>query len=646
MSYSKFNLYFGDPHGHSNLSLCGVCVGRDLLSYDTYIHSTLVKEYLKRKGMKPEDTVDEFYEYARDQARLDFVALTDHDFSMTDEMWALIRKKSSDWYSPSKFVTFSAYEWTSAAYGHRNVYFLTDNGPLIRCVEYGSSPTKSRGISPKELWKRLRKSGVRAITIPHHPPITQFPIDWSYYDPEFDKVVEVVSLWGVFEYYGNPFYCLTSDNLPRRFVLDALEMGYKLGFVGGSDSHDCKPGGKIGGVIKRNAPRNYRLNSLSKSFALYFFSNPIRPYLTAVYAKDLTRESIFEAITCRRTYALMGSKARLEFSIDGHLMGEEIKVEDPSYRPTLDISVEVEADLDRIEVVKNGRVVLRKLCKGKRASLKYVDESTPSRRYNYYYVRVIQRDGSRAWSSPIWVIYDNLGKVKVKFDERRRRLTLMNVGRYELSNVKVAILEDYKVVNEEKPPTMLRHVSRGAFFWLEKKGIDIVILKARFKSDILMNFRGSIRLYGYERYFVKSINFAITKYGGDLFTDDYEGCVEWDVTPSSRLNKLDTADIKGLDIIIHSSPFKQTYAIIETFQDGEVNLEHTFLGDQQVNEVPFKVVVQKLLPSTEHDVNRLLPHSKSEIPVTGRAKYVIIHPYEIDDFGPRARLIDLQELRV
>lgn len=643
MGYSKFNLYFGDPHGHSNLSLCGVCVGRDLLSYNIYIHSSLIKEYLERRDVKPEDTVDEFYEYARDQAKLDFAALTDHDFSMTDEMWALIKKKSSDWYSSGKFVTFSAYEWTSAAYGHRNVYFLTDDGPLIRCVEYGSRPSKTRGITPRELWNRLRKAGVKAMTIPHHPPITQFPIDWDYYDPEFDRVVEIASLWGVFEYYGNPFYCLTSDNLPRRFVLDALEMGYKLGFVGGSDSHDCRPGSKLRAAIKRNAPKNYRLNSLSNSFALYFFTNPIRPYLTAVYAKDLTRESIFEAIAQRRTYALIGSKAKLEFNIDGHLMGEEVKVDDPSYRPTINVIVEGEVDLDRVEIVKNGKVILKKLCKGRQMSLKYVDESAPSRRYNYYYIRVFQRDGSRAWSSPIWITYEYLPKLEVKLDEERNVMTIRNVGRYGLNDVRLAFLNDYRTVNYKRS-TKLSAISRGAFFWLERRGVDNVILKARFKSDTPINFRGSIRLHGHDRYLVKSVNFAIVKYGGDLFTDDYRSYVEWDITPSSKLNSLDVANVKGLDILIQFSPFNTVYGVIEVFQDGEVDLERTFLGENTVDSTPFKLVIQEPQLSAKEliKVNYIPPRSEVKIPVTRQAKRVLIYPYEINDFGRKAKLMDLR----
>lgn len=75
MRYSDYRLLFGDIHGHSNLSLCGVCPGRRILGKDLYIHSELVDEY-KHEG-DPPDTIDLFYEHARDASRFDFAALTD-----------------------------------------------------------------------------------------------------------------------------------------------------------------------------------------------------------------------------------------------------------------------------------------------------------------------------------------------------------------------------------------------------------------------------------------------------------------------------------------------------------------------------------------------------------------------------------------
>lgn len=410
MKYSKYRLFFGDIHGHSNLSLCGVCPGRKMVDKDVYIHSRLFNEYIEDSDVI--ESIDTYYSYAKNVSKLDFAALTDHDFSMSDKMWYIVRRKAAEWYSPKKFVTFSAYEWTSYRYGHRNVYFLTDDKPIFRCVD-GKFPGLEYGRSPIELWNFLRKINAKAITIPHHPSLTQFPVDWNYYNPTFDRLVEIVSIWGVFEYYRNPFSCITSDNLPRFFVTDALERGYILGIVGGGDTHDCRPGDKMRSIIKRNAPMDVHINPLSEYYVPYFIHNPLGSGLTAVYAKDLTRESIFDALYKRRTYATIGARIRLEFSIDDHLMGDIIRIDDENYKPEIFAKVIGEGEIDRVEIIRNGEVIYRKYGKSSTLKLKFVDEDKPQRKNNYYYLRVVQKNGARAWSSPIWLIYKNILKVDI-----------------------------------------------------------------------------------------------------------------------------------------------------------------------------------------------------------------------------------------
>jgi len=642
LGYSRYNLYFGDLHCHSNLSLCGVCAGRDLSERDAYVHVSLIDEYRELSGTDPAESVDRLYEFARDEAGLDFAAVTDHDFSMTDEVWALIRRKASEWYSPGRFVTLSAYEWTSAAYGHRNVYFLTDDGPLLRCVDYGRSPIQERGRSPRELWNALERHGAPAITVPHHPPITQFPVDWSFHDPRFDRVVEVVSLWGVFEYYGNPFECVTSDVLPRRHALDALERGYKLGFVGGSDSHDCRPGARTYAVVVRNAREGARLNSLSRGFTRYFFNNPLSPYLTAVYAEELTREAVFEALRSRRCYAVVGARIRLELEIDGRLMGEEVVVDDPEHRPTVRVSAEGEGELDRVELVKNGRVVFRRLCKGRAVEFEWVDEGEVERGYNYYYVRAFQRDGARAWSSPVWVTYRNLGRLEARVEGGA--LVLRNVGLSSLKRVRIAAVRRSAV--ERREPDALRRQPVGAFVWVERL-VDAVMLRLRFKGEEPTNFRGSLRLRGFEGYTVSTVNFTVVKYGGDLVADDYRGSLEWDITTSSHLNPLDAASVKGLDVLVKVDPFSSAEAVVEVWVDGRLDPRRTFLGERPVAEVPFTVRLSEpecwLEPLTA--VALLPPGSEIKLLLPHRVRGVLAYPAATGYFGPRARLIRLGPLR-
>ena len=631
MSYSGFKLLFGDIHAHSNYSLCGICDGRLLKDRDCYIHTSVINSYMIERD--PEVSVDLFYERAREKMNLDFAALTDHDFSMSDEVWRILKEKASKWYSPGRFTTLNAYEWTSYAYGHRNVYFLDDDPPLIRCVSYGVSPSAEVGISPAELWSLLDEAGVKAITIPHHPSITQFPIDWNYFNSKYDRLLEIVSIWGVFEYYGNPFYCMESDNMPRFFAVDALERGYKMGFIGGGDSHDCYPASKFRPVIISNMGTKMFMNSLSTGYMRYFH-NSLGAGFAGLYATENSREGVFEALNSRRAYAVVGAKIRLEFILMDHLMGEELTLEDPREPIEVYAKAEGEERIDTLEIIKNGRVIHRVYGSSSKISTRFIDDEKPKRLYNYYYVRVTQRDGSRAWSSPIWVSYRGLGKIEPII--KGSLLTVRNRCRFRVGDIKLSFLKDNPFIETSRTDLNIR--KRGVFVWTERANSPYdLVLRVRFKSsNRKANFRGSIKLQGIEEYKVEPVNFAKWKYGGDLFRDDYLGFIEWDITPSSNLNGIDIHDVKGLNVWLRLNPMRDAYAIMDVFIDGSRPLGNTFLGSKLVKDIPFKVFLCRTLGSKVVSVGGLeAGEDRTIIIPKGEWRFLALHPALMDELGLR-----------
>jgi len=79
-------------------------------------------------------TIDAYILYARDTKGLNFVALSEKDFDLSDTEWSDSRSRAAAFTSAS-FVAFSAFEWGDAGYGdfgHRPVYYLTDDQPLLR----------------------------------------------------------------------------------------------------------------------------------------------------------------------------------------------------------------------------------------------------------------------------------------------------------------------------------------------------------------------------------------------------------------------------------------------------------------------------------------------------------------------------------
>lgn len=345
--------------------------------------------------------VDEIYHRYRDAYGYDFATLTEHDYldglmlsqAELNMIWNTSRRLSED----DKFIAMYAYEWTSPAIaehvtgdavvgeGHRHVIYPDDTGEL---VNYGD-PTANTGA---KLLNRLQ--GQRALVIPHHTSWSG--TDWDAHDPELQRVVEICSTHGRFEYSGNLPIGYRRDHIhPHKFVLDALDRGYRLGFVGGSDSHGLRwhatePEGRDSFV-----PAGTRVGWKEDSF---------RTGMTVVLAPELTREALFEGIHQRHCYATTGEFIVLDFRVNGQLMGSELAL---NQAPHISLSVQGSSALRSVEVIRSGQVFSRvELGSDENISsiqFELDDNMIIPNESHYYYLRVLQADGNMAWSSPIWV---------------------------------------------------------------------------------------------------------------------------------------------------------------------------------------------------------------------------------------------------
>ena len=123
--------------------------------------------------------------------------------------------------------------------------------------------------------------------------------------------------------------------------------------------------------------------------------------ITAVYAEELTREAIFDAIYQRRCYATTGQRIILDFKADGHVMGAEYQSKDD---PHFFVKVIGTAPLQSVTLVRNNQDYYQAEGNGHKMELTFqCGKEEPPRETDCYYVRVIQQDGEMAWSSPIWI---------------------------------------------------------------------------------------------------------------------------------------------------------------------------------------------------------------------------------------------------
>jgi hypothetical protein len=361
-----------------------ICTEGDLSLYwgDLHTHS-FYHQYNEKLGYgDPCTSPEELIKYAREVTHLDFIALTDGRGALPDNKgWQEGQQAVIDNYKEGDFVTLKGWEIQMGTDGHRNV--------IHRDAVIENNYTDAV-FKDADIWGDVKGNGMSdildfyhgredVILIPHHPMVW---MNWDHYDRNLDRLVEIYSCWGSSEHPRNLYWDKAS--LPGLSVVEALNRGYKLGFVGGSDSHTGYPGRSI-----NNADR-YK-------FCCY------KAGYTAVYAEKCTRESIFDSLRNRRCYATTGARIILDFAVDDACMGQTVPLDKAGKHHRIHIRVTGTDIISRIEVVCDGETV--KTIKPYKACFEdeWVDDTEAAEKAGYYYLRVFQADGNAAWASPVWM---------------------------------------------------------------------------------------------------------------------------------------------------------------------------------------------------------------------------------------------------
>ena len=121
--------------------------------------------------------------------------------------------------------------------------------------------------------------------------------------------------------------------------------------------------------------------------------------LMAVLADDLDREGVFQGIYHRRTYATTGERIVLRFEVADEPLGSEIRAGE---NISLKVSAAGTAGLKTVRVVKSGEIIYSVDPPGEQTDFEFVDRDANGESA-YYYVDLVQDDGEKAISSPVWV---------------------------------------------------------------------------------------------------------------------------------------------------------------------------------------------------------------------------------------------------
>ncbi len=342
-SESAPRILWGDLHGHSNLS-------------------------------DGTGTPEDYYAYARDVAGLDVAVLTDHDhwgmqhLDQHPALWERIQAATRAAHAPGSFVTLLGYEWTSWIHGHRHVLYFEDRGSVHSSLD-------EAGESPLDLWAALRAEGVPALTFAHHSAGGPIPTNWDIPpDPEFEPLTEIASVHGSSEALDAPGRIYSP--VPGNFVRDALDRGYRFGFVGSGDGHDGHPG-----LTRLAAPNGG---------------------LAAILSEENTRPAVLAALRGRRTYATNGPRIILRAALGDTRMGQSLPEPAPGETRLLFVHAVTTAPLRTVQVIRSGAVAAELDCQGAWDYTGGVD-LLELKRGEYVYVRAVQEDRGVAWSSPFYV---------------------------------------------------------------------------------------------------------------------------------------------------------------------------------------------------------------------------------------------------
>ena len=305
-------------------------------------------------------TVQEAFSYASQVEGLDFFAVTDHSDSLDNAGSGSVTRDGSQ---------ISA-EWAA---GKQAAAAVTDEG-FVGLFGYEMSWGEDKMVGHINTfgtpgWQTPRQPGMDTLAgycaalakVPgsvsqfNHPGIFYGDFGgFRDYDPACDACVQLLQVEGE---GGESFY---------SYYIQALDCGWHVAPTVGQDNHHG----------------NWGEDGLSR---------------TAVLAKSLSEEALYEAMGARRVYATQDADLYIDYRLNGTLMGSVMGAAEG-----LEAGVVLDDPTDgpeaAVEVIGTGGAVLASGDTSDGVLTLPVPDGYP-----YYFLRVTQPDGDVAVTAPVWV---------------------------------------------------------------------------------------------------------------------------------------------------------------------------------------------------------------------------------------------------
>jgi len=293
--------------------------------------------------------------------------LAETDFNKT--MWQRMTEAAERHNDPGSFTTLIGYEWTSGPQGnnlHRNIIFRDGKDKADKVIPFSAYDSDD----PEDLWKWMESyesaTGGRLLAIPHNGNLsnglmfddvtltTKKPLDRDYAERRmrFEPVYEITQIKGdgeahpalspndEFADYGTwdkgsfgP-ELKTPEMLPREYAREAWKRGmayeatlgtnpFKFGVIGSTDSHtglstaqEDNFFGKVTVVEPTADPVRFEEQITGRSTPDdpsddIVHAQALASGLAAVWARENTREAIWDAFERKEVFATTGTRIRV-----------------------------------------------------------------------------------------------------------------------------------------------------------------------------------------------------------------------------------------------------------------------------------------------------------------------------------------------
>ena len=353
LDVNKLNFYYGNLHSHS--------------SYSDGNKDDLTK--------KPEDD----YAFAKNAMNLDFLGISEHNHTqagMSLASWqpGIDAAKNA---TTSTFVAMHGMEWGVISGGGHVIVYGIDSLIGWEPGENQIYVPKSVYTGPTGLFRMINRHGLNAIATLAHPNTSDYNNIATAYDLSADSAIVGTALESGPAFSTNITYSDPASSMSYlSYYNRMLARGYHLG---ASIDHD-----------------NHNLT----------FGRHTKARLV-VLAPALTENDLLDAIKKMRFYASQDSAAKVVFTINKQPVGSIFKT---AGAPLIELNAITTSPVTSIKIfygTPGSGVNPVELTAGTTTSLTYTDNALANLTTGYYYADLVEADGSRIITSPIWYSRDD-----------------------------------------------------------------------------------------------------------------------------------------------------------------------------------------------------------------------------------------------